>query len=886
MSNDAWTPRPEPGARIDAWAPKATNDAWAPGPSIKPKIPTGPAVPAPRGPQKKSQSGLGMILDTLDVPLSLASAAYDSLPDDGPHDAQALQKAIGLLRRGGPAALNAQYNPTDPRVMARQAQQYPDDALVQARAHNPWVAGATNFGLEMLNPSNVVLGPIGAIAGRGVKAAGQLARRVSAIDRAATTVGTHVIDPVANSFSRFRPLRQRAGIRGEITGRRMAARTSQAATEAQAHTQHIFGPIPRSGTGLATRFRNAVSPVPLSRDEQIEIVRRSQGLAPHAMPAAHDAELSARASELRSILKNLDRQQLAANPKLLKHVSNPDQYFPMYGQYLDPSIGDEERELLAELNPQSRGNSMSTRLGTGSGRLAKVHPTMDEALQSQALRPDFSPPEAFMNHYARRMRNVEFENAIRNAPNSLAKKITPGMYDEEGHLQVPLGYVRGEEVQNILGSSPTATEHVLAPELVAFIKDAGAPAQEAGQVGKFIDTVNRLTRIGVITNPVVHPAWNLLGNYLGAKGDIGKLGYIASGRGWAQAPFWEQLAADHGAQVHFAGQGLAGTNMGRIIGGEGSPLERVSTRAWEANQRLVFDTFEKRFSTALFHDKYQELAKKGVAQTQAFDRAGIEVRKILGDYDNVNKTGLEGKLNKAFFFYPWLKTVVSQWTKNLIHNPSSVSAPARAVSGWNGALGDPNAHTGAFTLYEGKDKSGQDQYASLPVPQRILSHLAEIVAPGGDLGGPLAGRAKAVMDIASGHANPGLSQGIDAIYTQAAPAQEPGSGNFHIAYNKDAPIAETIAQAAKSATGKILPPAIRGLTDNAGDIAKGDLSSLQGLAGVNSYKLPPEGKSRAIFRLQTRFMRRIKQLRSDGDNESADKLFRIMQELEKQMEGN
>ena len=883
--------QPEAASAPDPWGIKGRGKA-------APVTAPSPSVP-PSGKSKKI-SAVEAFSDVADVPLNLVASFFESPGLDIGQSVGDVKKAWNVLRTQGPHALNEQYNPTGQASLQRHA---PNDPIARKALNDPRARAIDTFFTESANPSNLLFPAVGGTLETLARPAARSLSRAPGISQA------------LSEFDRFKGLRDVAGTEGESLGRSMLGEAGKAGQKAKEHTDRIFGPI--GSTYLTT-------------PEKIEIVRRSQGLTPRSVTVAgkrgvdllaSDAELSTRARDLRKTLKATDIAQMNAHPELLAKGRrfNPETYFPMAGQYRDPGLSDEAAQFLDEFGP-SGGAGIKTVKGTaGKGGGHKTNLTLDQALsRPDLLREDFDPAQSLYSHLSRRGRNVAFEQGIQKAPPSLARmkefegRPTSGLAPQKLNIDqfrhwgpqareqflkatqgmkqvVPQGHVSAEDVQRALGSSPSAAERTFHPEFVKFIQDAGATPPEAKGISAMFEAFNHMARIGVITNPVVHVGWNLLGNYLGAKGDPAKLGYVATGKGWEEAAKWDKLADQYGAHASFTTRPVLGGETARVMTGGGTSkipgldaLNRHLTKGWEANQKLVFDTYEKRLSNALFADNVKRLEAAGVTGEEAYRRAGIEVRKALGDYANVGKGNIESALNKALFFYPWMKTILPFVAKTMVKNPSWITKPTRAVQALN--QGDPNDQTTMNRVYLGKWK-GQDQYLSAPFPQRYAEVPLALGLPGGNPRGSLQDRLKPSYNMLMSHLNPALSTGAKAITTMAAPATEPGGANYNILFDKAAPIGEQVKQGLGSVLGPSVPLPLQGLGEGVQGLGQGNLAPFAGTLGGTTYSRPTQALDKMLHGERVRMLREVSLFKQLGREDLAARAYSQYKALEDKMLG-
>lgn len=378
------------------------------------------------------------------------------------------------------------------------------------------------------------------------------------------------------------------------------------------------------------------------------------------------------------------------------------------------------------------------------------------------------------------------------------------------------GFTPGRDVTAV----PMAA-HVAVPEnVVKFLKNEGASSRDALGAGGMISGFTDLYRMGIITNPVRHVFWNLGMNFLAATGGRGMQFFNPGAKDsiWrAPDAEWERLADKYNATIYqnaqhpiFGGHDLGtmtqtplkkvygetkqtfgGGLKGAVKGAEGV-ANAAATRAWQLNQKITFDLFEHRYAVQLFKDMVEK-------QGMSYDRAGIAVRKALGDYLGVSASGAEAAMKQVFLFYPWMKTVIPFQAKQLLEHPQFVTGPYGTIHRWNEHRGDPNVdHEAPGAIYMGRDSnSGQLNYASWPGPQRDVANLMESVDPTtGDV------TPQKFMNEAVNHLNPILGMAYDIGSTQLQEAQEPNAA-YHVAYNKNAPTAQKAQQFVESEVGHV-----------------------------------------------------------------------------------
>jgi hypothetical protein len=411
------------------------------------------------------------------------------------------------------------------------------------------------------------------------------------------------------------------------------------------------------------------------------------------------------------------------------------------------------------------------------------------------------------------------------------------------------------------GSLPVFQDSALTRSLADFLEDEGARPPEAKGIASFFDRLNSMARVGIIANPTVHVLWNYNNQFLAAGGSPADLVDIYN----FTKPFDQRLideAREAGAILPHQrlGEGVLGGDYATMIGSsEGLSLaqkiDRGLTGAWNANQQLVFKTFEERYAAKL----YQRFVQHGLTP----EEAGVAVRKALGDYQNVARHGPEQFFSRAFFFYPWLKTIVPFWTQTLIEAPQYVTAPIRGLQVNN--EGDPNADAiSPYTV-----AWGGGNYTSLPFPQRVLEQFAPL------LSGDFQAVTRGLANIAESHATPLAGAAMDTYGTLSSSAQEPQPGG-HILWNKDAPTEQRNEQLVGNEAERALPLPIqaRSLIDYAKGLPSNPnpFQSLGGIGatsivGGTSYRRPSPEASRAIWQVQDEMEDTLAQMRRSGSSQ-------------------
>jgi hypothetical protein len=333
----------------------------------------------------------------------------------------------------------------------------------------------------------------------------------------------------------------------------------------------------------------------------------------------------------------------------------------------------------------------------------------------------------------RRIQVSETENVYRSTMHEwytkLYDELAPGLKERTQHA--PQGYVKEE-------GSPSGRTMNIDEAWDNFLKgnENLTPREYNAAKGlwKGLETFNRLARLGIVLFPQVH-AINNMGTQAMAEGvapeDVAR---ILSGRMQFDAGL-QHRAIDAGAVspwAHgaFGGDGFhATTDIGSRADMAASkagsfaraarPLAAASMhveRGYDAMNNWLFQTVEQGYGFKLF-DMY---TKAGMSDAEA----AIRVRNTLGRYDNISPREMALGLNRIFYFYPWMKTVVSYWAQKGVMDPKWWSAPVRAIQVSNEAQGydDPSK---PFTMTLGHRADGSWRRSILPLPQRVTEMLAD-----------------------------------------------------------------------------------------------------------------------------------------------------------------
>jgi len=438
--------------------------------------------------------------------------------------------------------------------------------------------------------------------------------------------------------------------------------------------------------------------------------------------------------------------------------------------------------------------------------------------------------------------------AFRKARDKWITRLTPAIQQKMIEEHLPSDMVLPEGIDG-LSSLPRAKYTALHREAIKYFAQAGAAPAEATAMGSFFNRFNALYRIGVLTNPLVHPFYNLLWGYLGGGGNPLRLANVFRGGSPLEAE-----AAKFGAHAAIGGSVFA-ESLGRLVqsfpdavkqSGIPGAMDWFVTRAADANRHLVFDVLEKRMATEF----WASLVAKGADKAQA----GAMVRKTFGDYDNL--TAAERNISKAFFFYPWTKAVIPFWLKALGSRPQFLTGPLRGIQTHNALAGDPNWQKELpYTLYTGT-QNGVPHYQALPLPQKRVEDVMEMALPrvAGQIDpeASVADRVTPALNMAQYHLVPGLSAatafGRQVVNQQPQqPGVTPAQG---VMFDRAAPVGAQLQQIAQYVGANNVPFAelVRGIIHAGSEAASAPGTAASQLVGGFQYS----GKAPAVQRALTR----------------------------------
>lgn len=412
--------------------------------------------------------------------------------------------------------------------------------------------------------------------------------------------------------------------------------------------------------------------------------------------------------------------------------------------------------------------------------------------------------------------------------------------------RAPEGYVREADLG--LGS-PSGQDMALDESFADFIKAGegdratlGNP--EANAFWHTMQTLNRLSRAGIVVFPFVHGVNNLGMAYLAGdatrsiRGDVPTLARILSGR-YTPKPEVLARAVKSGAVTSSPVRAFAGTRdahalttdageltdevatrFGRSAPQSGSPEVQgklgpiaravkpfvrlgieADRRVYEPMNRWLFGTVEQGYAV----DMFERFTNAGMSDGEA----AIKVRNMFGKHGDLSAGERAAHLNHLFYFYPWMKTVVPYWTQKGVLDPKWWQAPVRAIQVNNEQQGydDPAA---PFTATAGRNADGSVRRLVVPIPQRVLAPIADAARIPFDVAhGDFQGAredASAPVGYITGHANVFAGGLLDAVQAAA------NGGRSHVppwnlfATNPDDPGWKQGLEIANKVAGRIAAP--------------------------------------------------------------------------------
>lgn len=330
-------------------------------------------------------------------------------------------------------------------------------------------------------------------------------------------------------------------------------------------------------------------------------------------------------------------------------------------------------------------------------------------------------------------------------------------------------------------STPTSRGMALDDSWAKFF--AGAPkhsfddSADAQKFWRGMQIMNRLARLSIVLVPTVHGINNLGMAFMAEGGTPGEmLGILTKRKQWDQRlknrAFDAGAATDWSRRTFSMGENSPLANLppaehARIVGERAGPLSKVAssfTRAgletegvYNKMNQWLFRDVEQGYAFTLF-DKF---TREGMTDGEA----ALRVRNALGRYDNISPREMSLGMNRIFYFYPWMKTVIPFWTRKGIVDPKWWGAPVAGIKALNEAQGydDPSR---PFTMTVKNLGNGEFLRATAPVPQRVLEVVADLARLPVDVASKQSAGDTFQQDVAPvgryvlGHLNPLLNIGV------------------------------------------------------------------------------------------------------------------------------
>lgn len=401
--------------------------------------------------------------------------------------------------------------------------------------------------------------------------------------------------------------------------------------------------------------------------------------------------------------------------------------------------------------------------------------------------------------------------------------------------KVPKGYTAESDLR--LGLGADSQGRAVQQDFATYLSDAqkaGALPEDAKGIAQSLATLNGLARRMMILVPTVHTVWNLGMGFLSAGGRPDEMARALAGRVGPDylRPNLEQRFMDSGAAsaVH-SGSTLGSVRNATTPIAELDPRKATSIKDFiertgaaggkianatvtGPDSRYVFDMVENGYARVLF----KRMTDAGMSD----GAAAKSIRKVLGDYGNISNA--EKPLQNLFFFYPWMKTAITHWTKELANQPGPFfNAPMQGIRSANEIQGDTEdgqVPRSPFSLTLGKTPQGDFRRLALPLPQRYANDVAGMVLGNGDTkANELYQHTEPITNLLRGHLNPVAGTLADAVL--------PGQSKYQrIDVDAKSPT-PPVAQIAGQVAQRFAPP-VQEIAQNAQD----PLGAVMGEAGL------------------------------------------------------
>lgn len=469
----------------------------------------------------------------------------------------------------------------------------------------------------------------------------------------------------------------------------------------------------------------------------------------------------------------------------------------------------------------------------------------------------------------------------------IERRVAAGLSAETNRIlstmggKVPKGYVAEGDLR--LGLGADSHGRAIQQDFATYLADAqkaGALPEDAEGVAKTLATLNGLARRMMILVPTVHTVWNLGMGFLSAGGRPHEMAAALAGKigpDFLGPQLEERFMRSGAASAMNSGSSIGAVRNATTPLSELDPrkatnvrdfLERVGAAGHKItnatvtgpDSRYVFDVVENGYARVLF----KRLTSNGLSDGAAAAR----IRSMLGDYSNI--TNAEKPLQNLFFFYPWMKTAIKHWTKELANQPGPFfNAPMQGIRSANEIQGDTEdgqIPRSPFSLTVGKTPEGDFRRLALPLPQRYANDVAGMVLGNGDTkANGLYQRTEPVTNLLRGHLNPVAGTLADAVL--------PGTSKYQrINIDTKSPSPPAL-QVAGAVADRFAPP-VAAIGQNIGD----PLGAVAGEAGLGfpSAHLSKDERARqtAITRA---YAPAIKAAQEAGNQAEAKRLYLQLQ---------
>ena len=804
---------------------------------------------------------------------------------------------------------------------------------------HPTVMGGVAGALQYVNPIWHFLGH-GASAGvgalkTGARAAGVHVGRFSPIAEAAAREAKATGKPVVN-----------ARLRARAHAENIANAPHYAKHEADEITKKVFDGLslseqhelldlieaehPGLGDERSIRLKHAPAKTIVNPGTPEEHYAEASPEAQAAAKARADREvadlhavqnaprfkvLQQRLKIYRDYMEKLDADQVQAglDPARLWRT---ERFAPRKGSTLHPEHDEEQdpnvQEALAKYRTAGVGGT-AYRKGTAGENIHRVHRSYRAAQRAGVqMNPDWRFSDAFHKHVMQRQMNVRLEGELKGLedlgliePRDISTRPDYAEFTDFGR------------VRNF--GAPTTREGRVHTSVVDLVADTQNQAETHGittmgtALGEVAPMLSRQAARATVTNPIYHPAWNILRNYF--RGDIREVpkkmqelvkafggDFTGAESKAAGGALGGVSAMPMGMRVLKYGErprgpllniGVPGTSFNfdlsqRAMHQAEHPFNRVSSEP-------VYGFFEPRMSEARYqaekHFAYKRAIKRGETPEQARQSAQAEAvhvtRRMVGQPE-----AIPAKMRPAAkqFIYPsWHGAMLRDWLKSMLTDPASYVAPHAMVGAHNLGYGvGPQPSDPYRWIPNWAFKTPDDKTMMMPVPHpgNFLTSMVRVASPGES---PQTKAQTLVNTLAPSYAT--------AARVGAAMLMKPGRGGAGQLRAYDPQNPEWFKELMTGIPGGYTPARQSQLGAGQPGLESPLLSAFGSVAGVAPYEYKPRAQAIAINATESSFRKSISSLmgtaadlRRNGDIAGAQALeaqaktqYKNMQEALKNM---